>query len=47
MSQTALPSARSVPAGRCLDWLGAGWNLFLRDPLRWMAAATGSMPTGY
>ena len=43
MPDTLLPPARSLPAGRCLDWLGAGWQLFLRDPARWMAVAALSL----
>lgn len=43
MPDTALPPARSLPAGRCLDWLAAGWQLFLRDPARWMAVAALSL----
>ncbi|QID16637.1 hypothetical protein G3580_02725 [Nitrogeniibacter mangrovi] len=35
MTDAPLPSAVTVSPARCLDWLAAGWRLFLCDPARW------------
>ena len=39
MTDAELPDARTVPLSRCLDWLAAGWRLFLVDPVRWAVIA--------
>ncbi len=39
MDTPSLPSPKTVSAGRCLDWLVIGWQLFLRDPIRWAIVA--------
>ena len=31
------PTARSVDAGRSVEWFKAGWNLFLKNPGVWIA----------
>ena len=33
------PVARSVDAGRSVEWFKAGWNLFLKNPGVWIAIA--------
>ena len=35
MTHPELPEPRTVPVSRCLDWLLAGWRIFLIDPARW------------
>ena len=39
MRPSPLPEPTTVPAARCLDWLVAGWQLFMRAPVPWMLAA--------
>lgn len=39
LGNPAAPVARSVDAGRSVEWFAAGWNLFLKSPGIWIAIA--------